>query len=93
MNPGRGWSPDLEESYRPKYNESEAQSFTEGTLGFYLWLVKSLAPETSSILRYRECTKTTHFSILGFFMLGVKLEFEFPGVLLNQKNSNLVSKL
>ena len=37
------------------------------------------------IPRYSECTKTTSFSILGFFRLGVKLGFDISGVLLNQK--------
>ena len=47
--------------------------------------MKIYAPEPSSISIYRECTKTTSFSILGFFMLGVKLGFDFLGVLPNQK--------
>ena len=86
MNLGRGWNPDLEESYLPKYSEDEAKRFTQGTSGFYLLPVKILAPDNSSISRYSECTKTTSFSILGFFSPGVKLGFEFPGVLPNQKN-------
>ena len=28
MNPGRGWNPDLEESYLPEYSESKAEMFT-----------------------------------------------------------------
>ena len=59
--------------------------FTKGTSGYYLRPVKILAPEPFSILRYRECTKTTNFSILGFFRSGVKLGFDFPRVLPNQK--------
>ena len=47
--------------------------------------MKILAPDTRSIPIYRECNKTTHFSILGFFRLEVKLGFEFFGVLPNQK--------
>ena len=70
MNPGRGWNPDLEETYLPEYSDSEAEIFTQGTLGFYIWPLKILAPEMSSIPRYSEFTKTTHFSILGFFRLG-----------------------
>ena len=45
-----------------------------------------MSPKTSSISRYRKCTKTTSFSILGFFSPWVKLGFDFPGVLINQKN-------
>ena len=85
MNPGWGWNPNLEESYIPEYSESKAEMFTQGTSGFYLRPVKIAALETSSILRYSECTKTTCFSILGFFRPKVKLGFEFPGVLPNQK--------
>ena len=85
-NPGRGWNPNLEESYLPEYSESEAESFIQGTPGFYFWQVKIAALDTSSILRYSECTKTTSFSILGFFRLRVKLGFDFPGVLPNQKS-------
>ena len=59
MNPGIGWNPDLEESYLPKYRESEAEIFAQGTSGFYLHPVKMLAPNPSSISRYSECTKTT----------------------------------
>ena len=66
MNPGRGWNHDLEESYLPKYREYEAKIFTQGTLGLYLRPMKIWAPNTSSILRYSECTKTTNFSIFGF---------------------------
>ena len=66
MNPGRGWNPDLEETYLREYSEFEAEIFTHGTLGFYIISMKRLAPYTSSIPRYSECTKTTRFSILGF---------------------------
>ena len=85
MNPRRGWNPDLEETYLLEYSESEAEMFTQGTSRFYLWPVNILTPNTSSIPRYSERTKTTYFSILVFFMPRVKLGFEFPGVLLNQK--------
>ena len=60
--------------------------FTQGTSRFFIWPVKILALETSSIPSYSECTKTTRFSILGFFKLRVKLGFDFPGVLPNQKS-------
>ena len=69
MNPGRGWNLDLEESYLLEYNESEAETFTDGSLGIYLWPVKVSAPDTYPILRYSECTKTISFSILGFSSL------------------------
>ena len=85
MNPGRGWNPDLEESYLPEHSEYEPQIFTHGTSVFYLRPMKIMAPDTSSISRYSECTKTTCFSILGFFRPDVKLGFEFLGVLPNQK--------
>ena len=67
MNPGRGWNPDLEETYLPEYSESKAEIFTHGTRIFYIRLVKISALYNYSIPRYIECTKTTHFSILGFF--------------------------
>ena len=85
MNPGRGWNPDLEETYLPEYRKYDDKCFTKGTSVFYLQVVKILAPDTSSILRYREFTKTTRFSILGFLRPRVKLGFDFPRVLLNQK--------
>ena len=66
MNHGRGWNPDLEESYLPKYSESEAETFTPCTSGIYLRPVKVLDPEPSQISRYSECTKMTSFSLLGF---------------------------
>ena len=59
--------------------------FTQGTSKFYLHPVNVSTPDTFLIPRYSECTKTTHFSILGFFKPRVKLGFEFPRVLLNQK--------
>ena len=77
MNPGRGWNLDLEEYYLLEYSESEVEIFTKGTLGFYLHLIKISTHETSSIPRYSECTKTTIFSILGFFRPKVKLGFDF----------------
>ena len=85
MNPGRGWNPDLEESYLPEYSKSEAEIFTQGTSKIYIQPLNILSPETSSIPRYRECTKATCFSILGFFKLEIKLGFDFLGVLPNQK--------
>ena len=75
----------MEETYLPNYSESESKIFTQCTSRFYLRPVKILSPETSSILRYRECTKTTRFGILGSFRPVVKLGFDFPVVLLNQK--------
>ena len=85
MNPGRGWNHDLEESYLPGYSGFEAEIFTHGTSGFYIRRMKVSVPDTSSIPRYIECTKTTCFIILGFFRPGVKLGFDFLRVLLNQK--------
>ena len=70
MNLGRGWNPELEESYLPKYSESEAETFTQCTSGIYLHIVKVLAHDPSPISRYSESTKTTSFSILGFSGLG-----------------------
>ena len=85
MNPARGWNPDLEESYRPEYSESEAVIFTQGTSGFYIRPIKMSTLVPYSILIYSECTKTTIFSILGFFRPRVKLGFDFPGFSPNQK--------
>ena len=68
MNPGRGWNPDLEESYLPEYREYEADTFTKGTSGIYLQPVKFLAPDPSPISIYSECTKMTSFSLLGFML-------------------------
>ena len=85
MNPGRGWNHDLEESYLLEYSEFDAETFTKGTSVFHLRPVKISVHDTSSILRYRECTKISRFSILGFFRPRVKLMFDFPRVLLNQK--------
>ena len=47
MNPGRGWNPDLEESYLQEYREYNAEMFTKGTSGLYLWPMKILAPDPS----------------------------------------------
>ena len=70
MNLGRGWNPDLEESYLPEYSESEVETFTQGTSGIYICPINILGPEPYQISRYRKCTKTTSFSILGFSGLG-----------------------
>ena len=85
MNPGRGRNPDLGEPYHLEYSEFEAKIFISGTSGLYIWPLKILVLETSEIQRYSECTKTTRFSILGFFRPWVTLGFDFPRVLLNQK--------
>ena len=82
MNPGRGWNHDLEESYLLEYIESEAKSFTQFSAQTFLWTVKNLASDPSPISRYIECTKTTSFRV---FWSGVKLGFDFPRVLPNQK--------
>ena len=86
MNPERGWNPNLEGSYILEYSEYEAKNFTQGTWRIYLQPINVLAPDPSPILRYRKCTKTFCFSILGFFKPGVKLGFEFLRVLPNQKS-------
>ena len=93
MNPGRGWNHELEESYLQEYNKYEAEYFIQCTSGFYLRTVKFLAPDPSPIPIYSECTKTTHFSILRFFRLEVKLGFDFPRVLHNQKYQTWSLKL
>ena len=89
MNHGRGWNPDLEKSYILEYSESKAKSFRKGTPRFYIRPMKILAPDPYFISRYSKCTKTTIFSILGFFRPRVKLGFNFPGFLPNQKYLNL----
>ena len=86
INLGRGWNPDLEESYLQEYRELEAEIVTQGTSRFYLRIVKVSALDRSPILRYSESTKNTRFSILGFFRPRVKLGFDFPEVLPNQKS-------
>ena len=48
--------------------------------------MKVLALDSSPISRYSESTKTTSFSILGFFRPGVERGFDFPGVSPNQKS-------
>ena len=47
MNPGRGWNPDLEESYLQEYSEVEAEIFTNDTSRLYLQPVKISAPDSS----------------------------------------------
>ena len=61
MNPGRGYNPNLEGSYLPKYSEYEADVWTQDKYGFHLQDLKFSAPEPSQISRYRECTKTYQF--------------------------------
>ena len=85
MNPGRGWNLALEKSYLPEYREYEAETFTQCTSGIHLQTVKFSAPDPYPISRYSEYTKTTRFSIFGFFRPEVKLGFDFPRVLPNQK--------
>ena len=86
MNPGRGWNPNLEESYLLEYSESEAETWIQCTSGIYLLPVKVSTPEPCPVSRYIESTNTISYSILGFFMPGVKLGFDFPGVSPNQKS-------
>ena len=85
-NLGRGWNPNLEESYVLEYSKSEAKNWKKCTSGIYLRSVSILEPDPSPISRYRESTETISFSILGFFRPEVKLGFDFPGVLPNQKS-------
>ena len=85
-NPRRGWNPNLEESYILEYRESEVETWIQCTSGIYLLPVKVSTPEPCPISRYIESTKTISYSILGFFMPGVKLGFDFPGVSPNQKS-------
>ena len=84
MNPERGWNPNLEESYLLGYSKYEDEIWTNCKSGFYIWPLKFSAHDPFSIPIYSECTKTTRFSIVGFFRLGVKLGFDFPHVLPNQ---------
>ena len=86
MNPGRGWNPNLEETYLQEYTEYEDEISTQGTSGFYIRPVKILAPNTYPIKRYRKYTKTISFSIIGFLRPWVKLGFDFPIVSPNQKS-------
>ena len=84
MNPGRGWNPNLEESYLLEYSESKVETWIKCSSRFYLRPMKFLAPEPFTILRYIEFTKTYQFQYLGFFQFGVKLGFDFPRVTPNQ---------
>ena len=86
MNSGRGWNPNVEGSYHPEYRESEADFWIHYKSGFYLRYLQFSSPKPSPISGYRKCTKTQQFQYLGFFQLGVKLGFDFPGVSPNQKS-------
>ena len=66
MNSGRGWNPELEESYLLNYSESEVETFTHGTTRSHIRLVKVSSPEPSPISRYSESPNMTIFSLLGF---------------------------
>ena len=66
MNPGRGWNPNLEESYLPEYSDSEAEIFTQCTTRISLWPVKILASKASAISHYSESARITKLSLLGF---------------------------
>ena len=57
MNPGRGWNPNLEGSYRQEYSESEVKFWIVCTSGFYLWPLQVFTLDPLSILEYSECTK------------------------------------
>ena len=70
MNPRRGWSPDLEESYLPEYRNSKDENFTQGTARISLCPIKVSTSEPSPISRYSESSRITKFSLLGF--LGMK---------------------
>ena len=85
MNSRRGWNPNLEGSYIPEQRESKAEFWKKCKLGFYIRSLQFSTLDPSPISGYRECTKTYHFQYLGFFQIGVKLGFDFPGVSPNQK--------
>ena len=56
MNPGRGWNPDLEESYLLEYREYEDEPWIICTSGFHIRPMKVLALDTSqnlSVLVFR----------------------------------------
>ena len=69
MNRGRGWNPDLEESYLLEYSEYEDESFTNGTSEIYLRPVNVSSPGHSPISRYGEIMKINSFGVLGFSRL------------------------
>ena len=69
MNSGRGWNPELEESYLPDYSESEAETFTHGTWGFHIFIFKVVSPNPSPVARYSESPNMTSFSLLGFLSM------------------------
>ena len=61
MNSGRGWNPNLEGSYLPKYREYEAKFWTQWKSRVYLRPVKVSSPIPSPTPIYSECTKTYQF--------------------------------
>ena len=69
MNSGRGWNPELEESYLLYYSESEAETFTQGGVRIYICPVKVSSPDPSPIYGYRESSNITSFCLLGFSIM------------------------
>ena len=90
MNPGRGWNPELEESYIPEYSESEAETFRQGTSRIYLWSIKVLVVDLSPILRYNECTKNEPNQNFRSWSLNFDFEEEINPKLGSLKNSSSV---
>ena len=85
MNSGRGWNPNLERTNLLEYSEYEDEFWIQCSSRFYLRTLEFSAPDTSPISEYSKCSKMQQFQYLGFFQLGVKLGFDFPGVSPNQK--------
>ena len=72
---------------------SGVKMFTKGTSRFYPHPVNILVPENSSFLIYSECTKTTSFSILGFFQAQGQTRVWISWSFTQSKNSTLVAKI
>ena len=56
----------MEEPYLLKYNESEVETFTKGTIRISLEPVKVSVSEPSPSSRYSESSRMTKFSLLKF---------------------------
>ena len=74
MNPGRGWNPDLEESYLREYSEYKDEIFTYGTSRIYIQPTNFLAPDPSPIFRYSKSLNMTSFSLLRFSSMNPNLQ-------------------
>ena len=61
MNSGKGWNPNLEGSYLPRYSEYEVNFWTQCSSGFYIRYLQFSASAISPISEYSDGTKTYQF--------------------------------